>query len=161
MTSPQTPAIAAEAKSPPVRTSHGQFRAGQSGNPAGRPRSESAALRQQIAGHAGEILQTILKAAFNGDMAAARMLLDRLVPPLRPQTESVPIPIDTPASPAGTAEAILNAAIAGAISPDAAGQLLNAAASLTRIIETAELKTRLEALERAVTPPKPAPTKSP
>jgi len=33
-------------------------------------------------------------------------------------------------------------------------QLLSATASLTRIIETSELKTRLEALERAVTPQK-------
>lgn len=137
------------------RTSGGQFRAGHSGNPAGRPRSESTALRLQMAEHAEGVLHAVLEAALSGDMAAAKMILDRLVPPLRPHAESVLIPLDAPAGPAATAEAILAAAVTGKIPPDAAMQLLSATASLTRIIETAELQARLEALERAVTPPKP------
>ncbi len=136
------------------RTSGGQFRAGHSGNPAGRPRSESTALRQQMAEHAEGVLQAVLEAALSGDMAAAKMILDRLVPPLRPHAESVLIPLNAPAGPAATAEAILAAAVTGKIPPDAAVQLLSATASLTRIIETSELQARLEALERAVTPQK-------
>ncbi len=136
------------------RTSGGQFRAGFSGNPTGRPRSESTALRLQMAERAEDVLQVVLQAALSGDMAAAKMILDRLVPPLRPHAESVLIPLDTPAGPAATAEAILAAAVTGKIPPDAAMQLLSATASLTRIIETAELQARLEALERAVTPQK-------
>ena len=136
------------------RTRGGQFRAGHSGNPAGRPRSESTALRQQMAEHAEGVLHAVLEAALSGDMAAAKMILDRLVPPLRPHAESVLIPLDAPAGPAATAEAILAAAVTGKIPPDAAMQLLSATASLTRIIETSELQARLEALERAVTPPK-------
>ena len=92
-------------------------------------------------------------------MTAARMILDRLVPPLRPHSESVHITHEAGTGPAATAEAILGAAVAGSISPDAAVQLLYAAASLSRIIETEELKVRLEALERAVAPPRPAPHK--
>ena len=136
------------------RTSGGQFRAGHSGNPAGRPRSESTALRLQMAEHAEGVLHAVLEAALSGDMAAAKMILDRLVPPLRPHAESVLIPLDAPAGPAATAEAILAAAVTGKIPPDAAMQLLSATASLTRIIETSELQARLEALERAVTPQK-------
>ena len=143
------------------RSSGGQFRAGYSGNPAGRPRSESSALRRQMAESAEDVVQSVLQAALNGDMTAAKMILDRLVPPLRPHSERVLIPLDAPASPAATAEAILAAAVAGKIPPDAAVQLLSAAASLSRIIETEELKVRLEALERAVTPQKPAPQKRP
>ena len=106
-------------------------------------------------------MQAVVDAALSGDMAAARMILDRTVPPLRPHSEIVQIPLDSPAGPAASAEAILRAAIVGKIPPDAAMQLLNAAASLARIIETEELKVRLEALERAVTPPKPALPKRP
>ena len=143
------------------RTSGGQFRAGYSGNPTGRPRSESTALRLQMAERAEDVLQVVLHAALNGDMAASKMILDRLVPPLRPHSESVLISLDARAGPAATAEGILAAAVAGKIPPDAAVQLLSAASSLSRIIETAELKTRLEALERAVTPQKPPQKKRP
>ena len=143
------------------RTAGGQFRAGYSGNPAGRPRSESTALRLQMAERAEDVLQAVLEAALNGDMTAAKMILDRLVPPLRPHSESVSIPIEGGTGPAATAGAILGAAVAGSISPDAAVQLLSAAASLSRIIETEDLKARLEALERAVTPQKPAQQKRP
>jgi hypothetical protein len=136
------------------RTASGQFRAGYSGNPAGRPRSESAALRQKLAERGEDVLRVVLDAALEGDMAAARMVLERLLPPLRPHSETVPIPIEAATGPAGTARAILSAAVAGSISPDAAVQLLSAAASLSRIIETEELKVRLEALERAVKPHK-------
>ena len=143
------------------RTVSGRFPPGRSGNPSGRPRSESTALRDKLAERAEEVLQAVVDAALSGDMAAARMILDRTVPPLRPHSEIVQIPLDSPAGPAASAAAILRAALAGAISPDAAMQLLNAAASLSRIIETEELKTRLEALERAITPPKTIPNKRP
>jgi len=164
------PALPTTAAPPPAihppengmeRTARGQFRAGHSGNPAGRPRSESAALRQKLAERAEEVLQAVLDAALAGDMAAARMILDRVLPPLRPQSESVPLSIEAGTSPAATAGAILGAAVAGSITPDAAVQLLSAAASLARIIETEELKARIEALERAVKPHKPAPPKRP
>jgi hypothetical protein len=114
-----------------------------------------------MAEHAEGVLHAVLAAALSGDMAAAKMILDRLVPPLRPHAESVLIPLDSRSGPAATAEAILAAAVTGKIPPDAAVQLLSATASLTRIIETAELQARLEALERAVTPPKSGQPKRP
>lgn len=138
------------------RTAGGQFSTGHSGNPSGRPRSESTALRLRMAEQGEEVLQAVLENALKGDMAAAKMILDRLVPPLRPHSESVLIPVDATAGPAAIAGAVLGAAVAGKIPPDAAVQLLSAAASLSRIIETEEFKTRLEALERAVTPQKAA-----
>jgi len=143
------------------RTAAGQFRPGCSGNPAGRPRSESAALRQKLAERAEDVLRAVLDAALDGDMAAARMILDRVLPPLRPHSESVSLSIEAGTGPAATAGAILGAAVAGKITPDAALQLLSAAASLSRIIETEELKVRLEALERAVKPQLPSPPKRP
>lgn len=143
------------------RTLGGQFRPGHSGNPAGRPRSESAALRQQLTERAEEVVQAVFDAALSGDMTAAKMILDRVVPPLRPHSESVHIPLVSNANPADVARSILGAAVAGSITPDAAVQLLSVAAGLSRIIETEELKARLEALERCVAPPKPSLKKRP
>ena len=88
------------------RTASGRFCPGHSGNPTGRPRNESTALRQKLAERAEDVLQAVLDAALSGDMAAARMILDRIVPPLRAHTESVHIPLDAPAGPAATAEAM-------------------------------------------------------
>lgn len=146
------------------RTRRGQFRPGHSGNPAGRPRSESTALRQKLTEHAEGVLRAVIDAALSGDMAAAKMILDRVVPPLRSHSESVHIPLVAsadPADPADVARSILGAAVAGNITPDTAVQLLSAAASLSRIIETEELKARLEALERCVAPAKPSQKKRP
>lgn len=143
------------------RTLRGQFRPGHSGNPAGRPRSESAALQQRLTERAEDVVQAVIDAALSGDMTAAKMILDRVVPPLRPHSESVHIPLVSSANPADVAGSILGAAVAGSITPDAAVQLLSAAASLSRIIETEELKARLEALERCVVPPKPSQRKRP
>lgn len=143
------------------RTLRGQFRPGHSGNPAGRPRSESAALRQKLTERAEEVMQAVLDAALSGDMTAAKMILDRVVPHLRPHSESVHIPLVSSANPADVARSILGAAVAGNITPDTAVQLLSAAAGLSRIIETEELKARLEALERCVSPPKLSQKKRP
>jgi hypothetical protein len=106
-------------------------------------------------------VQAVLDAARSGDMTAAKMILDRVVPPLRPHSESVHIPLVSSANPADVARSILGAAVAGNITPDAAVQLLSAAAGLSRIIETEELKARLEALERCIAPAKPSQKKRP
>lgn len=64
---------------------------GQSDNPNGRPagRTVGAKIRQAIENHSTELIESILKSALNGDMVAAKMLLDRIAAPLRPAKEPV------------------------------------------------------------------------
>lgn len=133
---------------PPKRKTNGQFPTGVSGNPQGRPKPETTALRQAIAKDGEKIIAQIVQRALEGDMTAAKIVLDRILPPLKPV--AVPVTIEMPPNPTPViqAEAILAAASSGKISSDIAAQLIQAVAGLTRIIEVEDLKERLEALER-------------
>ncbi len=127
-----------------------KFKPGQSGNPRGRPpgRSTAQGLRERLAERAGEVLAVVLDAALSGDLMAARLVLERVVPALRPQAS----PVELPAlAAAGTlterAGAILAAAGAGEIGPDVAAHLLAALGGVARIAEIDELMRRVAALE--------------
>ena len=60
------------------------FVKGQSGNPAGRPKNCGviAELRGSINQHVPEIIERLVKAAKSGDVLAAKLLLERVVPPV-------------------------------------------------------------------------------
>ena len=144
-------------KNEPSRQSNGQFPPGTSGNPKGRPKTEHAALRERLTTDAEDIIRTVIDKAKQGDLAAAKLVLDRILPPLRPTAAPVAVPLPNGTDPVSLAESFLAAAADGRISADTASQLLAATANLTRIIESQELKPRLEALEAAINPPKPKP----
>lgn len=67
------------------------FKKGESGNVNGRPAGETpgAKLRKAIELRADDILQAVINAAINGDMAACKMLLDRITPTLKPQATPI------------------------------------------------------------------------
>ena len=124
------------------------WRAGQSGNPRGRrPGSgEVAKLRAAIAEHVPTILERLVAAALQGDTGAARLLLERVCPPLKATEEPAPL-----ALPDGTlteqGRAVLGAVAAGDLAPGQGGVLLGAIATLARVAEVDELERRLTALE--------------
>ena len=70
------------------------FNKGQSGNPKGRPKgtSQAAKLRQAIEGDLSDIITALVESAKAGDTSAAKLLLDRAIPALRPQQQAVIIP---------------------------------------------------------------------
>ena len=134
-----------------------QFIKGQSGNPQGRPKGSglSAQLRAAIEQDAPSIIKAMIEQAKGGDTAAAKTLLDRVLPALKPESQAIHLPelvaADTMAE---KARAAIDAAGAGAVSPSAASDLVSAIAGLAKIIETTELQKRLEALELLLTPKK-------
>ena len=136
-----------------------QFIKGQSGNPAGRPKGSgiSAKLRQAIEGEAEAIIKAMIEQAKAGDMQAAKALLDRVLPALKPESQAIHLPelvaADTMAE---KARAAIDAAGAGAVSPSAASDLVAAIAGLARVVEVTELQQRLDELERMMKPPKEA-----
>jgi hypothetical protein len=132
------------------RLPDGRFRAGISGNPSGRPKTESAALRVKLAEHGPAIAAVVIEAAIGGDLQAAKLVLDRISPPLKAQAAPVILDLPGPENATTTAAAIIRAAGDGQLSPDVAAQLVAAVGRLARIIEIDELKDRLASLERAI-----------
>jgi len=68
-----------------------KFLPGQSGNPNGRPKGTGtiAKLREAIQEEIPEIIDTLVSAAKSGDVSAARILIDKVIPTLRPSHSSV------------------------------------------------------------------------
>jgi hypothetical protein len=70
---------------------------GTSGNPRGRPRGSAprAKFRQQVAAAVPKIVDGLVAAALAGDVAAAKIIMDRYMPALKPADE--PITLELPA----------------------------------------------------------------
>lgn len=130
-------------KAPPTA-----WKPGQSGNPAGRAPGSGAvaALRATIAGHIPALVAVLVERALGGDVGAARLLLERVIPPLRAAEEVAPV-----ALPDGTltekGAALLVAVAAGDLAPGQGAALLGAIGTLARVVEVDELERRLTALE--------------
>ncbi len=124
------------------------WKPGQSGNPKGRPpgAGEVAKLRAAIAGQVPAILQSLTAAALAGDVQAARLLLERTLPALKPaeQAQALHLPDGTLTA---QGRAVLAAVSAGELAPGQGAALLGAIGTLARVAEVDELARRIEALE--------------
>jgi hypothetical protein len=121
------------------------FKPGQSGNPGGRPRGgvNLTRLRKQI--NTSEILKVVEQAAMSGDMTAARLLLERSLPALRPVDTPVVLPPGDDLADIG--RSILAAVSSGTLTPVEGSTLMGGLSQLARVIEVDELAKRVEALE--------------
>jgi len=126
------------------------WKRGQSGNPNGRPIGSGvvAQLRASIAARLPEILEALVKKALEGDVGAAKLLLERTLAPLKPEQSISQIQL-----PDGSytlqGQAILNLMAKGNLSPSHAEGLLNALAALVKLHEVDDLNKRICALEEA------------
>ncbi len=124
------------------------WKPGQSGNPRGRPpgAGEVAKLRAAIAGNVPAILESLTTAALAGDVQAARLLLERTLPALKPaeQAQALHLPDGTLTT---QGRAVLAAVAAGELAPGQGAALLGAIGTLARVAEVDELARRIEALE--------------
>lgn len=129
-----------------------RFKPGVSGNPAGKPKgtvSASTKLRQAITDDLPEIVEVLRQQALMGDVGAARLLLERALPALRPEVQTTPVPMAGD-SLAERTEAVLSATLAGELSPTAGAELVGVLAGGARVLEIAELAQRIELLERSL-----------
>jgi hypothetical protein len=124
-----------------------KFKPGQSGNPKGRPKDKTPAtiIRKSIVTDMPDIIKNLVVMAKAGDVQAAKILLDRICPPLKPQAMPICLPVIGSLSEQGNE--IIKATMAGQIPPDIGSQLIMALASQSKIIEIEELTKRIEALE--------------
>jgi hypothetical protein len=132
-----------------ITRNNGKFAKGYSGNPRGRPPILSPELRERLDKATPEIIDKIVDKAINGDLKAAKIVLDRTAPIAKPSSQSVFIP-DLNSSDStlkGKAESILSAISSGDCPPDVGVTLIQAIFSLARVTEVDDLKRRVEALE--------------
>lgn len=130
------------------------FQPGQSGNPAGRPKgipSRSARLLRALTdADVSAILKSVLKQAKDGNVAAARLLLDKIMPNARERAVELP-GLPSTENPAGVAEAqaaILQAVASGDLTPGEAATLSGIVENRRKAIETQELEQRIRAIEQ-------------
>ena len=117
-------------------------------NPSGRPRdTRTQALRSAILEEVPELIQTLLAQAKAGDTTASKLLLDKVLPSLKPTSEPVIFDIASNDSLANVAQSIIDEIARGSIAPDIGSQLISALAGQCKIIETTEILQKIEALE--------------
>ena len=128
-----------------------RWRKGQSGNPKGKPPGcgHVQKLREAIGKDMEEIIQIQVEKAKQGDSQAARLLLERTIPPSKPTEQPTPMELPADCSMSDQARAILAAVASGEIAAGQASQMLQGLASAAKIIETEELAARIAALEQA------------
>lgn len=127
-----------------------RFKAGQSGNPAGKPigaKDKRTALRGLLQPYADALVKKAVELALAGDTTALRICIDRCIPTIKAK--------DAPISLAGLSgslseqgNAVLTALAAGEITPDEANAVMSAISAQVRIIEADELEKRIAALEK-------------
>jgi len=127
----------------------GRWKEGESGNPKGRPPGvgEVTKLRNSIAEHVPEIIERVVSRAKSGDTQAARLLLERVIPPLKPIELPVALSLPPGEGLAAQGVAIVQAVIDGALSPSQGATLLPSLGTLAHLKEIDELERRLSQLE--------------
>ena len=126
----------------------GRWKAGESGNPKGKPPGcgELQKLRAAIGEHVPAIITQLVTAAKGGDIQAARLILERVLPPVKAieQAQTIDLPNGSLTE---QGRAVLAAVAAGELAPGQGAQLLTAIGTLGKITELDELAARITALE--------------
>lgn len=124
------------------------WKPGQSGNPKGRPAGtgEVAKLRAAIADRVPELLAAMMARALDGDVGAARLLLERAIAPLKAAEQSQALSLPD-GSLTDQGRAVLASVAAGELAPGQGAALLGAIGTLARVAEIDELARRIEVLE--------------
>lgn len=130
----------------------GRFRKGQSGNPSGKPkgcRHHATRIAQAfLDGEAVVLAQKAVELALQGDVAALRVCLERLVPPRKDAPVSITLPqVRTTVDLPGASQAILQAVADDQLTPSEAQAIAGIVADHRKNLEIGDLEARVAMLE--------------
>jgi hypothetical protein len=128
------------------------FKAGQSGNPAGKlpgTRNKATIAAQTLLdGEADALTRRAVELALEGNLAALRLCLERLIPPKKERPLAVKLPSIAGASDLPKLTAALLAAVGkGELTASEASALSALVSNHGKALELAELEKRISALE--------------
>ena len=127
------------------------FPKGESGNPAGRPpgiRDKRTAMRDLLMPYAEGLVAKVVELALAGNSTALRICIDRLIPPAKARGDPVNLPSPTD-SLADNGRNVIQSLSEGNLTPDEAGEVMQALTAQARIVEIDEIEKRVAALEQA------------
>jgi hypothetical protein len=128
------------------------FARGQSGNPAGKPRGArnkvTVAIESLMGQYGQQVAARVVKRACDGDMVAARLVLERIAPPRRGRPVRLRLPeIGDAASLMAAQAALLRAIAAGQVTPEEAEPVSAMLSTYLKIVETVDIDRRLSEVE--------------
>jgi len=128
---------------------NGRFSKGHSGNPHGRPPMLAPELRQRLSEATPQIIEKVVEKALQGDLAAAKIILDRTAPIPKQSCAQITIPnlAGSDSSLADKAGAVLSSIASGTCPADVGATLIQTIGAMAKIIEIDELDRRISALE--------------
>ena len=95
-----------------------------------------------------DVVRRVIEGAKNGDMAAAKLIIERVVPLRRGRPVQIDLPkVNCARDVVAAAAAITSEVAAGALTPDEGATLTTIVDFQRRAIETADLEARLQAIE--------------
>ena len=119
-------------------------------NPKGRPpgiTDKKAKLAQRMLEDADGIVRVMIDKAMEGDSSAAALVLSRVIPAIRNQSEKVQFAFDPSAPVSEQVEAVLDAIASGAVAPDVGKQIIDAIGTLSNVRAVESLEERIITLE--------------
>lgn len=138
----------------------GKWPKGISGNPTGRPRGSrnksTLAMEALLEEGAEQLINKAMKMALNGDTAAMRLCLERLLPARRDRLVHLDLsPVGSAREIAGAMSAILMAIADGQITPAEGEMMANILTAQTNVLMAEELEDRLQKVEAQLKPGEP------
>ena len=129
-----------------------RFAKGRSGNPKGRPQGSrnraTVMLETIMEDKAEDILQAVIQKAEEGDLAAAKIILDRICPLRKDRPVTVDLPaIEGAKDLVAAMSKVIDVAAKGDLTPAEAQGIANLIEVKRRTIETDDIERRIAALE--------------
>jgi hypothetical protein len=108
------------------------------------------AIEELLEGEGEALTRKAIEKALDGDIVALRLCLDRIAPPRKDVPVSVALPpVKSAADAVGASAALLEAVVAGEVTPDEAARVMVLLTAHKSIVEAGDLESRIAALEKA------------